>query len=147
MKSFFQEDQNPEESARRCESVVTRFRRGLQKMHELSVRDVEVAALAGVILWNEAALLSVENTEQMRSQIFQELHHNLLASYGLGAVGSRFGSLLGLIQDLNVSLWSSEWEQSNVSHALQLIEKEIRESMIISRIFNPNLLGVWEDIY
>lgn len=29
----------------------------------------------------------------------------------------------------------------------QLIEKEIRESMIISRIFNPNLVGVWEDLY
>lgn len=105
MKSFFQEDQNPEESARRSESVIGRFRRGLQKMHELGVRDVEVAALSGIILWNEAALLSVENTDQMRSQIFQELHHNLLASYGLGAVGSRFGSLLGMIQDLNVSGW------------------------------------------
>lgn len=69
MAHFFSEDKDPEDSARsvtvseyardyRCylrksQNVINILRNVVNKMVRMSIRDVEVAALAGIILWNE----------------------------------------------------------------------------------------------
>lgn len=38
---------------RLAKTAFTRFRRLINKMKEIEIREIEVAALAGIVLWNE----------------------------------------------------------------------------------------------
>lgn len=73
-------------------------------MRKLQVRELEIAALTGIILWNEVALASnFNNTDKIRDHIYSELHSNIIMTYGLMETGARMGSLLCLLHDLSVS--------------------------------------------
>jgi hypothetical protein len=127
MQYFFSEDKDPEESARHAVTVISSFRQLVNKMQRLGVRDIEVAALAGIILWNEVALASsFDTTDKIRDRIYAELHNNMILTYGVAGTGSRLGSLLCLMHDLNI------------------LAKEISESVTIGKIFNPHTIEVWE---
>jgi len=114
--------------ARLTMSIVVRCKRVVTKMRQMSIRDVEVAALAGVILWNEVGHLNVEDTDKIRNQIYSEIHNNMILTYGVSGTGARLGSLLALLHDFN------------------LVEKELSESVIIGKIFNPHRNEVWDDL-
>jgi uncharacterized protein involved in propanediol utilization len=74
-------------------------------MRKLQIRDSELAALAGIILWNEVATASnIDNTDKIRNRIYSELHSNIIMNYGIMETGARMGTLLGLLHDLSVSL-------------------------------------------
>uniref|UniRef100_A0A183BQE3 Nuclear receptor domain-containing protein n=1 Tax=Globodera pallida TaxID=36090 RepID=A0A183BQE3_GLOPA len=129
LDEFFTDiDSNEEELHKSCKKTFQRCRDVVNKMHDMAVRDVEVAALAAIILWNELAYMNVEGTDRVRSAIFAELHSNMILTYGIANTGIRLGSLMDLIHDMNV------------------IEKEIRESVIIGNFFNPNFAEVWDDV-
>jgi len=128
MEHFFAEDGDPESSARTAEGVMVRARRVVAKMQKMGMRDMEVVAMAGIVLWNEVAQMNVQDTEKIRDAIYAELHADILLNYGLAETGPRLGAVLAMIQDLN------------------MIEREISESVIIGRIFNPHILEVWDDI-
>nr|CAD2191067.1 unnamed protein product [Meloidogyne enterolobii] len=123
---FFGDEQDPAQTAKMCIKTIQRCMQTVEKMKEMAIRDVEVAAIAAIILWNELAYLDVQDSNT-REIIYSELHNNLILNYGIAATGLRLGLLMDLIHDLN------------------LIEREIRESCIINKFFNPDFAEVWED--
>uniref|UniRef100_A0A915P2X2 Nuclear receptor n=1 Tax=Meloidogyne floridensis TaxID=298350 RepID=A0A915P2X2_9BILA len=123
---FFGDEQDPAQTAKLCIKTIQRCMQTVEKMKEMATRDVEVAAIAAIILWNELAYLDVQDSNT-REIIYSELHNNLILNYGIAATGLRLGLLMDLIHDLN------------------LIEREIRESCIINKFFNPDFAEVWED--
>lgn len=42
-------------------------------------------------------------SETVCNQIYAELHNDLILNYGVENTGARFGSLLNMLHDLNVS--------------------------------------------
>ncbi|KAF7635253.1 hypothetical protein Mgra_00005369 [Meloidogyne graminicola] len=126
MEYFFGDEQDPAQTAKSCTKTIKRFMQTVDRMKEMDIRDVEVAALAGIIFWNELAYLDV-NDDNIRESIYSGLHNNLILNYGIATTGIRLGLLLDLIHDFN------------------LIEREIRESCIINKFFNPDFAEVWED--
>lgn len=42
------------------------------------------------------------NVDRIRDRIYAELHNNLIMNYGITGTGTRLGSLLCLIHDMNV---------------------------------------------
>ncbi|CAK5015385.1 unnamed protein product [Meloidogyne enterolobii] len=123
---FFGDEQDPAQTAKMCIKTIQRCMQTVEKMKEMAIRDVEVAAIAAIILWNELAYLDVQDSNT-REIIYSELHNNLILNYGIAATGIRLGLLMDLIHDFN------------------LIEREIRESCIINKFFNPDFAEVWED--
>jgi hypothetical protein len=72
-------------------------------MRQMKMRQIETAALIGVLLWNEVALIDTTQTkmaENRKEQLFKDLHVNLEEKYGEVAAGQRMGNLLFLLQDL-----------------------------------------------
>uniref|UniRef100_A0A915D2T3 NR LBD domain-containing protein n=1 Tax=Ditylenchus dipsaci TaxID=166011 RepID=A0A915D2T3_9BILA len=128
MEYFFAENKDPEMLARMAINIMVPCRRATAKMRQMAIRDIEVAALAGIILWNEVGNLNVEDTDKIRNQIYTEIHNNMILTYGVSGTGARLGSLLGLLHDVDV------------------IQKEISESITIGKIFNPHHYEVWDDI-
>ncbi|KAL7071008.1 hypothetical protein ACQ4LE_009735 [Meloidogyne hapla] len=126
MEYFFGDEQDPAQTANSCVKTIQRCMQTVDRMKEMAIRDIEVAALAAIILWNELAYLDVHDSN-VRETIYSELHNNLILNYGIAATGIRLGLLLDLIHDFN------------------LIEREIRESCIINKFFNPDFAEVWED--
>ncbi|KAL3080764.1 hypothetical protein niasHS_005351 [Heterodera schachtii] len=124
---FFGEIEHPEDTIRACSKTLQRARTIAVKMRDMGVRDVEIAAVAAIILWNELSYMRVDGTHRVRSAIFAELHNNMILTYGIANTGIRLGSLMDLIHDMD------------------LVEKEISESVIISKFFNQNFADVWED--
>lgn len=105
MEFFFQEDKDPQNSANMSKDIIVRIKHLVNKMRRLQIREVEIAALAGVILWNEVALTSnFAGADKLRDRIYSELHSNIILTYGVSETGARMGSLLCLLNDLNVSL-------------------------------------------
>lgn len=69
----------------------------------MKIRRVETAALIGVLLWNEVALIDatqIKVAEKRKEELFKDLHTELCAKYGIETSGQRMGSLLFLLQDL-----------------------------------------------
>lgn len=127
LEYFFAEDhQDSVEVAKLCAKTLQRCRQVVNRMSELAIRDMEVAAMAAIILWNELAYMNVEDAKT-RETIYGELHNNMVLTYGIASTGVRLGAIIDMIHDFN------------------LIEKDIRESVIINKIFNPNFAEVWDD--
>uniref|UniRef100_A0A914DQ46 Uncharacterized protein n=1 Tax=Acrobeloides nanus TaxID=290746 RepID=A0A914DQ46_9BILA len=128
IEDFFSDDKDPAESARTFTAVFARCKTVCNKMIRLGLNEIELAALSGIILWNEVSTASnALNVDRIRDRIYAELHNNLIMNYGITGTGTRLGSLLCLIHDMNV------------------IAKEISEHVIICKIFNPHILDVWDD--
>jgi len=50
---FFGDEQDPAQTAKLCIKTIQRCMQTVKKMKEMATRDVEVAAIAAIILWNE----------------------------------------------------------------------------------------------
>jgi hypothetical protein len=100
--------------------MLKRSTQAVRKLSQIKMREVEIAALAGILLWNEGILfitkltlllyilhlvsnMRIEGSEKIRSSIFAEIHNDIVANYGLSKAGIRFGSLLNIIHDITVS--------------------------------------------
>lgn len=53
LEHFFADEQDPTATAETCAKTIQRIRQVVRKMREISIRDIEIAALAAIILWNE----------------------------------------------------------------------------------------------
>ncbi|KAI6181830.1 Nuclear receptor domain-containing protein [Aphelenchoides besseyi] len=128
LEYFFQEDKDPSASANICKEINARCLHLTNKMRKLAVREIEVAAMAGIMLWNEVAIAcNYDNTDKIRDRIYSELHSNIIITYGVNETGARMGSLLCLLHDLN------------------MIAKQISESVIIGKIFNPHVIELFDE--
>uniref|UniRef100_A0AC34QZJ2 Uncharacterized protein n=1 Tax=Panagrolaimus sp. JU765 TaxID=591449 RepID=A0AC34QZJ2_9BILA len=119
METFFDLDGNPAATAKAMKSVCNRLRKVRKMFQRQNTDETEVAAMAGVILWNEMNLLTPqwEPCSQIREQILGELHNYLISKNGLCGTGARIGSLMCAIHDLNTAA------------------KEIREHQTMEKIF------------
>ncbi|CAD5228658.1 unnamed protein product [Bursaphelenchus okinawaensis] len=125
---FFAEDKDPSIAAKMCRPIMIRCRHFVAKMKRLQVREVEIAALAGVLLWNEVGLAtSYEGSEKIRDRIYSELHSNIIITYGVNETGARMGALLCLLNDV------------------QVLHKQAAESSIISKMFNPHVCEMYDE--
>lgn len=66
------------------------------------MREIEVAAIAGLLLCAEAT--SVGCMEMLREQIYAQLHADIVANFGLHSTGSRLGQILSLSHDCQVKI-------------------------------------------
>ena len=122
MDYFFDDIATKEESVKSMRRTLGRLRKVRHTFDKLRIDETEVAALSGVLLWNEAALLmpTWEPCNQIREQILGELHNYLIGKHGLGGTGSRIGSLMCCIHELNC------------------VSREIQEHKTMEKIFNPS---------
>lgn len=91
------------------------------------MREIEFAALAGIMLANEIDLLFNKNSmADFRDQIYRELHDDICRNYSIVETASRFGSLICLLQDI------------------QGISKEIEESVVMCKLFSPHKVELWD---
>ena len=112
-------------------SIYSSLRKTRKMFTTLKVDECEIAALAGIMLWNEVSLLLLdwEPAEQARQQIFQELHGYLLTKYGVGRTGVRIGSLLCSLHDLGRAAG------------------DIMEHQTMEKIFNPEVHDIaWDEL-
>ncbi|KAI6196062.1 hypothetical protein M3Y94_01064300 [Aphelenchoides besseyi] len=125
---FFNSDNFPQESRKYTEKMRFLGMMTAEKMRKLEIREIEFGALAGIILANEidstfkCAVMSI-----FRERIFQDLHANITSVYGEQEVGTRMAALICLIQDLDV------------------LGREIVESVIIRRLINNGINDLWDD--
>ncbi|KAK0405831.1 hypothetical protein QR680_018221 [Steinernema hermaphroditum] len=116
--TFFDTENKPEESAR---FLFDRTRRLINRLVALKICEIEIAALAGLILWTiVTSNLEAESPviEQKRNRIYFELHKLYFHLYGAEDAGVRFGGVLSII-----------------SEAME-IAKLCKESVALSKIFN-----------
>uniref|UniRef100_A0A914R000 Nuclear receptor domain-containing protein n=1 Tax=Panagrolaimus davidi TaxID=227884 RepID=A0A914R000_9BILA len=95
----------------------------------LKIDECEIAALAGIMLWNEAAQILPNwlPGEKAKEQIFQELHGYLINKYGNVNIGIRIGSLITTLHEL-----------SNAARA-------ISEHRTMEKLFNPGVIDLLMD--
>jgi thymidine phosphorylase len=53
MEHFFSEEKDAIQVITMCGKTLNRCRQVINKMRDMQIRDIEVAALAAIILWNE----------------------------------------------------------------------------------------------
>uniref|UniRef100_A0AC34FLZ2 NR LBD domain-containing protein n=1 Tax=Panagrolaimus sp. ES5 TaxID=591445 RepID=A0AC34FLZ2_9BILA len=96
---------------------------------KLQIDECEIAAAAGIMLWNEASLLIPDwiEGEKAKQQIFQELHGYLINKYGVGKIGLRIGNLMCALHDC-----------SNGAQA-------IAEHRTMEKLFNPGIVDLLMD--
>lgn len=121
MEYFFSDLATKEESMKSTRLTFGRMSKIRNTFDKLRIDENEIAALSGVLLWNEASLLmpTWEPCNQIREQILGELHNYLIVKHGLGGTGSRIGSLMCCIHEVNC------------------VAKEIQEHKTMEKIFNP----------
>ena len=133
-------------------------------MRMLQLREIEVAALAGLLIWNEGAqfyacfaccknrflvaeITSIVCAQTLKEQIFGQLHASIVSAFGIGAAGARFGIILGFIDDIKVSdrvaLVCVRIERAN--SILQRIVKEINDDPAIAKLLNPHFFVDYEE--
>ncbi|KAI6171245.1 hypothetical protein M3Y97_01078500 [Aphelenchoides bicaudatus] len=77
----------------------------IDKMRTLKVRQVEMAAILGIKMWNELSFLSSsisKRADRERKRIFKDLFADIEYTFGILKAGPRFGSLLMLLNDLDL---------------------------------------------
>jgi hypothetical protein len=93
----------------------------------MQFREVEFAALTGLILANEVDLLfNNDSMSAFRNQIYQELHDDIMHNYGTIETANRFGSLVCLLQDFDS------------------ISSEIEQCVTACKIFSPHKQELWD---
>lgn len=105
---FFKDDKDPAESARLFKSSEELIIGIKKKLTKLKITESEVSSLFGIMLWNEVSyLLPEENggAEQIRDQIYSELHNYLILRYGVSGTGARLGALLFILHEINVNFF------------------------------------------
>uniref|UniRef100_A0A1I8AV28 Nuclear receptor domain-containing protein n=1 Tax=Steinernema glaseri TaxID=37863 RepID=A0A1I8AV28_9BILA len=118
---FFDTEHKPEESARFVTFLFARTRRLINRFVALKLSEMEIGALAGLILWTVVTNnIEAESPliEDKRNRIHFELHRLYVHLYGSDEAGVRFGSVLSIITE-----------------ALE-IAKLCKESVALSKIFN-----------
>uniref|UniRef100_A0A7E4W4Y8 Nuclear receptor domain-containing protein n=1 Tax=Panagrellus redivivus TaxID=6233 RepID=A0A7E4W4Y8_PANRE len=130
LEHFFKDDKDPKESAHLFTEAAKNMTLVKSKILKLKLTVQEYAALLGVMLWNEVGMFVPQFTaaEDVKNRIYSELHTYLISMYGITGTGARMGSILFLLQDINV------------------IAKDITEQVIIGKLFNPHLIEVWDDL-
>ncbi|KAI6196066.1 hypothetical protein M3Y94_01064700 [Aphelenchoides besseyi] len=103
MDLFYAEDPNPIESVRQTEEVSIRFGMLTEKMMQMKVRDVEIAGLLGIMLWNRIALESTEMkdvADEQRSRVFASLYSEMCQFSHTPELGPRLGNLIMMLNDI-----------------------------------------------
>lgn len=73
----------------------------VNKLRKMALREIEFAALSGLILANEVNILFQDDSmSSFRDQIFAELGENVLYNYPTDGPG-RFGALICFLQDIS----------------------------------------------
>ncbi|KAI6217999.1 Nhr-33 [Aphelenchoides fujianensis] len=98
-------------------------------LETLQIRDVEVAALAGISLWKHVAALDPDQADRFEAisqRIVQELHDDILENFGQKATPSRLTELLFVL------------------HKLDLVIKELDLALTAIKTFSLFQLDDWE---
>jgi hypothetical protein len=77
----------------------------------MRIRHAELAALIGIKLWNEVALMFPDYekfAEEQRLHIYNDLFMDIECRYSVLEVGPRFGNLLLMLRNLDVSFYLIE---------------------------------------
>ncbi|KAI6171880.1 hypothetical protein M3Y98_00911300 [Aphelenchoides besseyi] len=103
MDIFYADDPNPIESVRQTKEVAVRFEILIEKMVQMKVRDVEIAGLLGIMLWNRIALESTEMNDvadEQRSKVLASLYSNIRQFFHYPESGPRLGNLIMMLNDI-----------------------------------------------
>ncbi|KAH7726641.1 hypothetical protein AAVH_05525 [Aphelenchoides avenae] len=89
-----------------------------KKFRGLHIREVEVAALATALLWEEVAKQNLLDAEMsaMRDACYEEFHANVIKEYGPVEGGIRIVKLLCLSKDITIltSLYAELFLMSSI---------------------------------
>ncbi|KAH7684482.1 hypothetical protein AAVH_41010, partial [Aphelenchoides avenae] len=77
-------------------------RKCIDRLCRLRIREIEMAALAGVLLWEnlERMRLITPKGAQLRNQMYTAFHNDVVAYYGSANGVVRVVRILGLVEDL-----------------------------------------------
>uniref|UniRef100_A0A7E4W344 NR LBD domain-containing protein n=1 Tax=Panagrellus redivivus TaxID=6233 RepID=A0A7E4W344_PANRE len=101
-----------------------------KSIERLEIDDLEKAAMAGVLIWQEvasAAPLWSEATEA-QEKILSELHAHALQKVGIAKAGSRIGALMSIINEVEAI-------------ARVFLERETME-----KVFDSKFVDTWETV-
>ncbi|KAI6224162.1 Nhr-33 [Aphelenchoides besseyi] len=125
--SFFNDVDSPESLTKLAVPICDASLRLRVKLEELKIRDCEVAALAGLLLWRRVAgITSNQNSEVIRDRIVQELHDDLMETYGPKETPSRLTELIYVL------------------HKLDLVVKELDVALTTIKLFDMFPIDPWE---
>jgi hypothetical protein len=98
----------------------------VNKLRKIALREIEFAALVGLILSNEVDLLfNNDSMSGFRDQIFRELDENILSNYVTDGP-NRFGAIICLLQYV--------WELS----------LEVNLAVEGCKLFSPHQSELWD---
>lgn len=123
MDEFFNSEKDLKSTLRQCDDLKERLKGLINRMREMKPRRIETAALIGVLLWNEVAVVDgtqTKVTEERKEQIFKDLHLDLFSTYGEVVASQRMGALLSLLQHL------------------EQVVKLMLEVVIVGKVFSGN---------
>ncbi|KAI6184811.1 hypothetical protein M3Y97_00636200 [Aphelenchoides bicaudatus] len=125
LSHFFDETENPDTKTKILSTALNRLQTLVSKMETLNIRDKEVSALTGILLWNEVSVSisqQQQNVVEIQEQIYQELHCDLESAYGKDDAGQRMGTLMCMLQDVDACV------------------KPLTDIFTLTKLFNPNLI-------